>query len=111
MKDMKNAGKHIGNALKEDRTHIRDAQILAVTFHRGTQRSYIFVLHPDCYMKYEKIITAFLDSEWAACLRGRTLREMPFSQTISRIRRSKSFWKHSGLAFPSAKSKIIPALT
>lgn len=48
------------------RNHIRDAQILAVTFHRGTQRSYIFVLHPDCYMKYEKIITAFLDSEWGS---------------------------------------------
>ena len=51
-------------AKAEIRNHIRDAQILAVTFHRGTQRSYIFVLHPDCYMKYEKIITAFLDSEW-----------------------------------------------
>ena len=53
-------------AKAEIRNHIRDAQILAVTFHRGTQRSYIFVLHPDCYMKYEKIITAFLDSEWGS---------------------------------------------
>ena len=51
-------------AKAEIRNHIRDAQLLAVTCHRGTQRSYIFVLHPDCYMKYEKIITAFLDSEW-----------------------------------------------
>lgn len=51
-------------AKEEIRNHIRDAQLLAVTCHRGTQRSYIFVLHPDCYMKYEKIITAFLDSEW-----------------------------------------------
>lgn len=53
-------------AKEEIRNHIRDAQLLAVTFHRGTQRSYIFVLHPDCYMKYEKIITAFLDSEWGS---------------------------------------------
>ena len=53
-------------AKAEIRNHIRDAQILAVTFHRGTQRSYIFVLHPDCYMRYEKIITAFLDSEWGS---------------------------------------------
>ena len=53
-------------ARAEIRNHIRDAQILTVTFHRGTQRSYIFVLHPDCYMKYEKIITAFLDSEWGS---------------------------------------------
>ena len=51
-------------AKEEIRNHIRDAQILAVTFHRGTQRSYIFVLHPDCYLKYERIITAFLDTEW-----------------------------------------------
>ena len=51
-------------AKAEIRNHIRDAQLLAVTCHRGTQRSYIFVLHPDCYMKYERIITAFLDSEW-----------------------------------------------
>ena len=53
-------------AKAEIRNHIRDAQLLAVTCHRGTQRSYIFVLHPDCYMKYEKIITAFLDSEWGS---------------------------------------------
>lgn len=51
-------------AKAEIRNHIRDAQLLAVTCHRGTQRSYIFVLHPDYYMKYERIITAFLDSEW-----------------------------------------------
>ena len=44
--------------------YIRDAQILAVTCHRGTQRSYIFVLHPDCYLEYERILTAFLNSEW-----------------------------------------------
>jgi len=53
-------------AKAEIRNHIRDAQLLAVTCHRGTQRSYIFILHPDCYMKYEKIITAFLDSEWGS---------------------------------------------
>ena len=53
-------------AKEEIRNHIRDAQLLAVTCHRGTQRSYIFVLHPDCYMKYERIITAFLDTEWGS---------------------------------------------
>ena len=51
-------------AKAEIKNHIRDAQLLAVTCHRGTQRSYIFVLHPDCYVKYERILTAFLDSEW-----------------------------------------------
>lgn len=48
----------------EIKKHIRDARLLAITFHRGTQRSYIFVLHPDCYTKYEHILTAFLDSSW-----------------------------------------------
>ncbi len=51
-------------AKTEIRNHIRDAQLLAVTCHRGTQRSYIFVLHPACYVKYERILTAFLDSKW-----------------------------------------------
>ena len=46
------------------RKWIRDAQIIAVTFHRGTQRSYIFVLHPDSYRKYEQILSAFLRTEW-----------------------------------------------
>ena len=48
----------------EIRKYLRDAQILAVTFHRGTQRSYIFVLHPDCCHQYEQILKAFLDSPW-----------------------------------------------
>lgn len=46
------------------REYIRDAQILAITFHRGTQRSYIFVLHPDCYLKYKQILNDFMASEW-----------------------------------------------
>ena len=50
----------------EMRKYLRDAQILAVTCHRGTQRSYIFVLHPDCYHRYEQILKMFLDSPWGA---------------------------------------------
>ena len=51
-------------AKTEIRNHIRDVQILAVTCHRGTQRSYIFVLHPDCVRRYEQILQAFLESVW-----------------------------------------------
>lgn len=51
-------------AKTEIRKYIRDAQILAITFHKGTQRSYIFVLHPDCYSRYEQILTDFLNSAW-----------------------------------------------
>lgn len=49
----------------EIRKYIRDAQILGITCHRGTQRSYIFVLHPDCYLRYEEILEEFLHSVWA----------------------------------------------
>ena len=48
----------------EIRQYLRDAQILAVTCHRGTQRSYIFVLHPDSYRKYECLLTDFIASAW-----------------------------------------------
>ena len=51
------------------RQYLRDAQILAVTFCRGTQRSYIFVLHPDCYQKYEQMLRAFLRTEWCRMFR------------------------------------------
>ena len=51
-------------AKAEIRKHIRDAQLLAVTCHRGTQRSYIFVLHPDCFQRYQQILTDFLDTTW-----------------------------------------------
>ena len=50
------------------RQYIRDAQILAVTFCRGTQRSYIFVIHPDRYQKYELLLQAFLQTEWKRIL-------------------------------------------
>ena len=51
------------------RQYIRDAQILAVTFCRGTQRSYIFVIHPDRYQKYEQMLRAFLQTEWRRMFR------------------------------------------
>ena len=51
-------------AKTEIRTHIRDAQILGVTFHRGTQRSYIFVVHPDQYRKYAVLLNEFEKTAW-----------------------------------------------
>ena len=51
------------------RQYLRDAQILAVTFCRGTQRSYIFVVHPDRYQKYEQMLRAFLQTEWRRMFR------------------------------------------
>ena len=48
----------------EIKSYIQDAQILVETFHKGTQRSYIFVLHPDTYKKYLKILDDFEKTEW-----------------------------------------------
>lgn len=44
--------------------HLRDAQILVLTFHRGTQRSYVFLIHPDNYKKYDQLLTSFEQTEW-----------------------------------------------
>ena len=43
---------------------MRDAQIIVMTFRRGTQRSYIFVLHPDDYAKYDFLLTEFEKTAW-----------------------------------------------
>ncbi len=51
-------------AKAEIKNHVKDAQILGVTFHRGTQRSYIFVVHPEFYQKYEEILLDFLKTKW-----------------------------------------------
>jgi hypothetical protein len=58
-------GKEAWEKTKTDiRTCIKDVQILAVTFHRGTQRSYIFVLHPDDYQYYRELLKEFVNSSW-----------------------------------------------
>lgn len=41
-----------------------DAKIIVLTFHRGTQRSYIFGIHPEHYDKYNKLIADFLKTDW-----------------------------------------------
>ena len=46
------------------RKYIRDAQIIGTTSHRGTQRTYLFVLHPDSYRKYLEILNEFERSAW-----------------------------------------------
>ena len=61
------------------REYIRDAQVLAVTCHRGTQRSYIFVLHPDCLLKYKQILTDFLKAPWGKMLTWEDVEEYSLS--------------------------------
>jgi hypothetical protein len=40
-----------------------EACLTAVTFHRGTQRTYIFVLHKENHLRYEALLQRFL-KEW-----------------------------------------------
>lgn len=40
-----------------------EAKPLVLTYHKGTQRSYIFLIHPEDFMKYSKILNRFL-SKW-----------------------------------------------
>ena len=49
------------------REYCPDAAMLGVTFHRGTQRSYIFVVHPDKESFYRNLLTNFLKTEWKDC--------------------------------------------
>ena len=42
---------------------IPDAMPVVLTFHKGTQRSFIFLIHPKDFTRYKKIIDALL-SKW-----------------------------------------------
>lgn len=46
--------------------YVPDAQILVMTYHKGTQRSYIFVIHPDDYQKYVKLLSGFGRTKWSS---------------------------------------------
>ncbi len=44
--------------------YLRNAQIVVLTYRKGTQRSYIFVIHPDDYKRYLKILADFERTSW-----------------------------------------------
>ena len=41
-----------------------DGKLFAMTFHGGTQRTYIFVLHQESYILYKDLLLTFLESKW-----------------------------------------------
>lgn len=41
---------------------ICDAELFVLTFHRGTQRSYIFVIHPENARRYDSLLAEFISS-------------------------------------------------
>ena len=44
-----------------------DAALMGVTYHRGTQRSYIFMVHPQRKALYQKLLKGFLKTTWKEC--------------------------------------------
>jgi len=46
------------------REHCPNAAMLGITYHRGTQRSYIFVLHPEKEVFYRDLLKDFLETVW-----------------------------------------------
>lgn len=44
--------------------YLPDAALWGLTFHRGTQRTYVFVLHGEEYERYSEILTGFLETTW-----------------------------------------------
>ena len=55
-----------------------DASIIVLTFHRGTQRSYIFAIHPNNHHKYDSMIREFLEGAWGTVSTNR--KKPPFSR-------------------------------
>ncbi len=49
------------------REYCPGAALTGVTYHRGTQRSYIFVLHPEKEARYRGLVNEFLQTEWKQC--------------------------------------------
>lgn len=41
-----------------------NAKIFVLTFHRGTQRSFVFTIHPENEEKYNALLKDFLDTAW-----------------------------------------------
>jgi hypothetical protein len=52
------------DARMEMKRQISDCGIFTLTFHRGTQRSYIFVIHPEKRGYYARLIKEFLETPW-----------------------------------------------
>ena len=50
-----------------------DAAMLGITYRRGTQRSYIFVLHPEKEEVYRGLLNTFLETAWKECFKEESI--------------------------------------
>ncbi len=44
--------------------HLPDAKIIVMTYRKGTQRSFIFVVHPETYQRYLNVLDDFMQPYW-----------------------------------------------
>lgn len=51
-------------AKRDMQNAVPDAKMRGVTFHKGTQRSYIFAIHPEDKKAYERNLGDFLHTNW-----------------------------------------------
>lgn len=47
--------------------HMPEAVLIALTLHRGTQRTFMFALHKDSRERYAEIVKTFIESKWGEC--------------------------------------------
>ena len=67
---------------------LQDAKPLAITYHKGSQRSYIFLIHDKDYENYERIIENFV-SRWD----GIFTNEIIFTENTTNLRSSDRYFE------------------
>ncbi len=71
---------HWQKKMLEMNSACHDARIAVLTFHRGTNRSYIFCIHPEEYDSYNNLIDEFLQTPWGTVPAGG--KKIPFSREM-----------------------------
>ena len=51
-----------------------DGELMGITYHRGTQRSYVFVIHPAREKQYRILLKSFLETAWSDCFTEEIIR-------------------------------------
>ena len=63
---------------------VPDAEIIVLTSHRGTQRSYIFVIHPKDIERYNRLLDDFLRLSWKDMFSRETVNGQNKEQNIEK---------------------------
>ncbi len=87
--------------------YICDARLLALTFHRGTQRSYIFVVHPERIEMYESLLQGFLSTSWgkSEVFTNETVKQYKTDKTEPDLCRRWAMIDSFQKAFPTKQEK------